>query len=159
MPFVRNFHRVGREIHYGVSIAKMGGVIAGTGGKTTTDTLDPPFDDDMLRLTQYKNNFFRHWITPCWNYSPVGSIQQRNCAFVRQGTKWNLTAYNDDYFTRLVNMIGAAGDAGIAVQLLLFDRSGLDVSGNETARRWDDSPWNTVNNVNGVVQSDPAPQP
>lgn len=47
---------------------------------------------------------------------------------------------------------------GVAVQLLLFDRCGLDFSKPNEApvRRWDDNPWNSANNVHGVVAADPA---
>lgn len=160
MTLGRNFSRVGREIHFGVSAVKLAGVIAGTGGQTTTDVLNPPFGDDLQRLTQYQNNFFRHWLTPYWNYSPKDSVVPRNCAFFRRPDgKWDLTKYNDDYFTRLVNMITEAGEVGVAVQLLLFDRSGLDVSDSRPIKRWDDNPWNAANNVNGVLKADRAGLP
>jgi hypothetical protein len=158
MPIVRRFTRSGRELYFAGAPADLGGVIAGTGNITTTDELNPPFADDMARLTQYRNNFFRHWMTPYWKYSPASSVQQRNCAFTRQGAKWNIRSYYADYFTRLKSMITTAGDNGIAVQLTLFDRCGLDFTkaGEAPVRRWDDSPWNRNNNVNGVVAADPS---
>lgn len=158
MPILRRFSRNGRELYFAGAPANLGGVIAGTGSITTTDELNPPFADDMARLAQYRNNFFRHWMTPYWKYSPASSVQTRNCAFARPGAKWNVQSYNADYFTRLKSMITTAGDNGIAVQITLFDRCGLDLSKSNEApvRRWDDSPWNRNNNTNGVVSADPS---
>jgi hypothetical protein len=158
------FSKVGRRLYYNGNPAYLAGIHAGTGGSSTTDFLNPPFDDDMLRLTKHRNNFFRHWLIPYWKYSPVHRIVQRDCAFNRENGKWNLLSYNVDYFRRLLQMIETAGQKGIVVQLVLFDRSGLDTSNpgeknefNEPIRRWDDSPWNANNNVHGVIVANPAP--
>ncbi|MDT5295697.1 MAG: hypothetical protein QOJ76_2577 [Acidobacteriota bacterium] len=159
MPVIHRFSQHGQEVYFNGVPVKLAGVYAGVVG-STTDSLDAPFDDDMLRLTQNENNFTRHIVTPYWKYSPVAAINQRNCAFVRQGAKWNIQSYNADYFARLKSMIDTAADNGIVVQIVLFDRTGLDVTNpGEGFRRWDDCPWNKSNNVNGVIQADPAPQP
>lgn len=160
MAVIHTFGRSGRQILFNGVAVKLAGIYAGLGDSSTTDALNPPFDDDLARLVQNENNFTRHIVTPYWNYSPVGSINTRNCAFARQGAKWNLQSFNSDYFVRLKNFIDTAAGYGVAVQVVLFDRTGLDVTNpREGHRRWDDSPWNTVNNVNGVIQADPAPQP
>ncbi len=158
MPYIRIFSRKGRDILFNGKVVKMGGIYAGVGDTSTTDTLDEPFGDDMARLAQNGNNLHRHIITPYWNYSPPHSVQTRNCCFVRTpGGLWDLTAYNADYFRRLKLMINTAADHGIAVQIVLFDRTGLDTSHpteEHPALRWDDSPWNDANNVNSVLKAD-----
>lgn len=158
------FTKVGRELRYNGTRANLAGVYAGVGDMSTTDSLNPPFEDDMQRLVQYKNNFFRHWLIPYWKYSPKDKILQRDCVFNRVNNKWDLTSYNVDYVRRLLQMIETAARKGIAVQLTLFDRSGLDhtLVGNEEftvhgIRRWEDSPWNAANNVNGVIATSNPP--
>lgn len=172
------FSRRGREIFYNNGTAKLAGILAGVGGSTTTDSLDPPFDDDFKRLTSVENNFHRHWLVPYWNYSPLAkgeTLLTRNALFRRSYVPsegqilWNLLGYNADYFLRLNQMLSKAAQLGVVVQLVLFDRSGLDVTGSGgpepwinpstgqpyidpstgkpyMIRRWDDNPWNAVNN-------------
>lgn len=172
------FTRRGREIFYNGQTARLAGIIAGGKGSTTTDSLDPPFDDDFARLTSVENNFHRHWLVPYWNYSPLAKgedLLKRNALFTRSYVPsedevlWNLLGYNADYFTRLNQMIAKAAQVGVVVQLVLFDRSGLDATGSGgpepwinpatgqpyidpstgkpyVVRRWDDNPWNADNN-------------
>lgn len=158
------FTRVGRELRYNGTRANLAGVYAGVGEMSTSDSLNPPFDDDMQRLAQYKNNFFRHWLIAYWKYSPRDKVLQRDCVFNRVNNKWDLTSYNVDYIRRLLQMIDTAARKGIAVQLTLFDRSGLDhtLTASEEftvhrIRRWEDSPWNSANNLNGVIATSAPP--
>jgi hypothetical protein len=163
------FTRRGREIFYNGHTAKLAGILAGAGGSTTTDSLDPPFEDDFATMVGVENNFHRHWLVPYWNYSPLGkgeTLLKRNALFTRSYVAsedrvlWNLFGYNADYFLRLNQMITKAAQVGVVVQLVLFDRSGLDTTGSGGAeswtdpvtglkynlRRWDDNPWNAQNN-------------
>ena len=151
------FTRVGREVRYNNSLVYLAGVHAGTGTASTTDGLIPPFDDDMKRLrdNNRRNNFFRHWLVPYWKYSPPGSVDTNQVVFQRNSAgKWRLWAFNDGvYFARLDQLIAKAAEKGVVVQLVLFDRCGLDTSkpGENPVKRWDNSPWNSANNVNGVI--------
>lgn len=155
MPFIQRFSRSGRDILFNGKVVKMAGIYAGVGDKTTTDTLDAPFDEEMARLKQNENNLHRHILIPYWNYSPRETVQTRNCCFVRQADgRWDLRSYNADYFRRLKMMIDAAANYNIAVQVVLFDRTGLDASGGTPPLRWEHSPWNDVNNVNPVLKAD-----
>lgn len=155
MPIIRRFSRQGSQLLFNGAPVNLAGIYAGTGETSTTDRLVPPFGDDMQRLVMNENNFTRHIVTPYWVYSPVSALDPTNCCFAREGGKWNLRSYNPTYFTRLKSMIDTAADYGIAVQVVLFDRTGLDTSKpGDPHRRWDDCPWNAANNVNGVVRSD-----
>jgi len=152
-----DFTRVGREVHYNNNLVYLAGVHAGTGTASTTDGLIPPFEDDMKRLrdNNRQNNFFRHWLVPYWKYSPPSSVDVDQVVFLRNpSNKWRLYAFNDAvYFARLDQMISKAAEKGIVVQLVLFDRCGLDTSKTNEApvKRWDHSPWNAANNTNGVI--------
>lgn len=171
------FTRRGREIFYNGHTAKLAGILAGAGGRTTTDSLDPPFDDDFAAMTAVQNNFHRHWLVPYWNYSPLAkgeALLKRNALFTRSYVAsedkvlWNLLGYNADYFLRLNQMLAKAAQVGVVVQLVLFDRSGLDTTGSggaeswvdpatgvrHTLRRWDDNPWNAQNNSQPYVVGD-----
>jgi hypothetical protein len=168
------FTRSGRQLLYVGRPVSLAGIMAGTGSQTTTDFMDPPFDDDFARLTQHDNNFHRHWLTPYWAFSPVQKPEterRRNSVFQRSlepkmpGARWLLFDYNYDYFSRLQGMLTRASQLGIVVQLVLFDRSGLDTTGSGgpeswppganpgyPVRRWDDSPWNVDNNDQPFLQ-------
>jgi hypothetical protein len=158
MPFIARFGRSGRDITFNGTVVKMGGIYAGPPGMSTTDKLVPPFDDDMKRLADNGNNLHRHIVVPYWKYSPRNTINPSDCCFVRNpGGLWDLRSYNTDYFRRLRGMIDTAANYGIAAQIVLFDRTGLDTShptAEHPALRWDDSPWNDANNVNPVLRAD-----
>ncbi|HYH82623.1 MAG TPA: hypothetical protein VEX86_22720 [Longimicrobium sp.] len=109
------------------------------------DLPDVNYDVLLRKLSVQRNNFFRHWMTAYWNYSLPGN---HHSPFARPGGKWNLTAYNPDYFVRLDRMIRAALHHGIVVQLTLFDVPGLK---NISPDRWAKNPWNSVNNSNGFI--------
>ncbi|MEO5714019.1 MAG: cellulase family glycosylhydrolase [Luteolibacter sp.] len=59
------------------------------------------------------------------------------------GGKWDLSAWNEAYFTRLRAYVQACSDRGIVVELSLF--STIYYTG-----QWDRSPFNPVNNVQGI---------
>ena len=59
------------------------------------------------------------------------------------GKKYDLSKWNDDYFTRLKGFVAEAGKRGVVVELVLFCTFYEDVL-------WDICPLNARNNVNGV---------
>lgn len=63
--------------------------------------------------------------------------------WARSGDKYDLTKWNDAYFTRLKDFMKAAGERGVVVELVLFCTFYEDVL-------WDICPLNQKNNVNGV---------
>ena len=63
--------------------------------------------------------------------------------WARSGDKYDLTKWNEDYFTRLKEFLKTAGDNGVVVELVLFCTLYEDVL-------WDICPLNSKNNVNGV---------
>jgi len=152
----------------------------GAGGDTST-AANVDFQAQMERLAERTNNFFRFWVIFYSNFVNPGTLtspnfpgypdckekdpslsftsekvswRERYSPFKYQNKKWDLTAYNDDYFLRLRKMIETAADYGIVVQLTLFDRCGTDALHDCT--RWPYSPWNAYganpNNVNGLLK-------
>jgi hypothetical protein len=59
------------------------------------------------------------------------------------GRKYDLTKWNDAHFKRMRDYVGAAGEHGVVVELVLFCPFYEDVL-------WDICPLNAKNNVNGV---------
>ena len=128
----------------------LGGIYA-----NTVDLTAPNFDAVMDVLESRKNNFFRHWMNAYWVYNTTAG-RRDSCPFRFSNGKWDLRLYNDGYFLRLRQMLAAARKAGIIVQLTIFDRCGLS---NDRIRplpqqsepRWSINPWNSANNVNGLI--------
>lgn len=131
-----------------------------------TDRLDGNFDTMMRVLSERRNNFFRHWTTNYYLFNPditpttpTGEPpRKRYSPFKWNISKWELSAYNTDYFTRLRSMITAAARAGIVVQITIFDRTGMAAAPD----RWNFNPWKASNNGNGLitdtVTNPPTPQ-
>ena len=122
-----------------------------------TDKLDGDFNAMMRVLADRKNNFFRHWTTNYYLYNPAvvsttptgEPPRKRYSPFKWNISKWELSQYNEDYFTRLRTMITAARTAGIVVQITIFDRAGMAAA----ADRWPFNPWNSANNQNAAIQA------
>ena len=107
-------------------------------------------DDRMQFLQDHENNFFRHWMIVYWQYWTVAG--KRNAPFKFANGKWDLDIYNDNYFTKLKEMLDSARRHGLIVQLTLFDRCGLAQDTDPSAPRWSVNPWNKANNNNGVIR-------
>lgn len=129
-----------------------------------TDKLDGNFDAMMRVLSERRNNFFRHWTTNYYLFNPAvtpstptGEPPRKRYSPFKWAalSKWELSDYNLDYFTRLRSMITAAARAGIVVQITIFDRTGM--AGG--ADRWPFNPWNANNNRNDLIKDAPAGVP
>jgi hypothetical protein len=137
-----------------------------------TNRLDGNLGALLNPLSNRSNNFFRQYITNYFLYdvvnnpiaTPDGEDQrQRYSPFLWIGKddpvatrreKWDLTSFNADYFARLKRLLDRAQERGIVVQLTLFDGAGMRFKD-----RWPYNPWNSVNNVNGVVNSQLSAMP
>ena len=67
--------------------------------------------------------------------------------YARGGNKFDLTKWNEEYFTRLKDFMGEAEKRNIIVELALFCPFYEDI-------HWSLSPMNSSNNVNGVGPTD-----
>lgn len=136
-------------------------------------TTDPPPQFDYARylefLADHGHNFFRLYVweqafgvpwtgRPVW-FSPL-PYQRTGPGMALDGRpRFNLHAWNPDYFQRLRERVQEAGNRGIYVSVMLFNGWSVDAkSGAMTdgLRRqglgdpWKGHPFNPQNNVNGI---------
>jgi hypothetical protein len=122
-------------------------------GLLTDDTSNPPkpFDYDAYLdfLQKHNHNFFRlwRWETPRWTDKYTGN-QLKFCRphpWAMTGGKFDLSRFDEEYFTRLRARVKAAGDRGMYVAVMLFEGWELQFSD-----AWNAHPFNGANNVNGI---------
>ncbi|MGQ9731559.1 MAG: apiosidase-like domain-containing protein, partial [Candidatus Zipacnadales bacterium] len=128
---------------------------------------DPPpaFDWEAYLdfLTRHHHNFVRmwRWELTIWDTRPSQGNRHHFCAphpWARTGPglaldgkpKFDLTRYDETYFSRLRSRVESAGKRGIYVSIMLFEGWGLQFGENA----WQAHPFNPQNNVNGIG-SDP----
>lgn len=110
---------------------------------------EPAMNAAMDRLQSRKCNFFRFPLMPYWQYAKPGDAYS---PFRREvNGLWKLDSLNGSYKDRLRRMIEIAAAHKIAVQLTLFDTTGLEAG----ADRWDKNPWNDVNNTASFIRAAP----
>lgn len=135
---------------------------------------DPPDPFDYQAylgfLGQHDHNFIRLWTWDSTTWDPRASQQWTDQKeelkvspqpWSRPGPglaldgkpKFDLTAFNPDYFQRLRTRVQAAGERGIYVSVMLFEGWGL-MHGNHrppaTGWAWRSHPFHAGNNVNGI---------
>ena len=120
-----------------------------------TEPLGTDVDALMQYMKEHRNNFYRHWMIVYWLYRTTAG--RANSPFKFANGKWDLAAYNNNYFTRLKTMLDSARRHGVIVQLTLFDKSGM-IKDMGADTRWSVNPWNASstatdqpNNINGVI--------
>ncbi len=126
---------------------------------------DPPrrFDYDAYLdwLTERQHNFFRLWTWELLSWNTEGNREKDAAVhFVtphpwkRTGPdqaldgkpKFDLTEFNDEYFSRLRYRVQAAHDRGIYLSVMLFEGWGIQFSPNA----WQNHPFHPANNINGI---------
>lgn len=124
---------------------------------------DPPtpFDWDAYLgfLERHHHNFVRlwRWELTRWSTGDNYGNRQHTCAphpWARTGPglaidgkpRFDLTQFDDAYFTRLRNRVRSAGERGIYVSIMLFEGWGLQFA--EDA--WLAHPFHPNNNINGI---------
>lgn len=65
------------------------------------------------------------------------------------GNKWDLNGWNEDYFTRFKAFVAEASKRGVIVEVTLFCPF-YPRPDKKSSPMWPLSPWNAVNNVNGL---------
>ncbi len=125
------------------------------------DSLPFPYDQYLDFMTTHNHNFMRLWMfeqpqNACW----TDSILYFNpLPWARTGTgsdpandglpKFDLTTWNDEYFSRLHQRLLQAGERGIYCAVMLFQGWSLNVTG-KGLDPWEVHPFNAANNINGV---------
>jgi hypothetical protein len=106
-----------------------------------------PFDyDAYLRFMEaHGHNFMRMW---AWE-DGENDVRYEPVPFARTDAgKYDLTRFNEDYFRRLRERVGAARRRGIYVSVMLFQ--GWSIYGHGYGNPWPVHPFNRANNVNGI---------
>jgi hypothetical protein len=130
-------------------------------GHRLPEGTDPPpafdFDGYLDFLQKHHHNFFRlwRWEVPKWtDEQPRGVVKycqphpwQRTGPGMAKDVKprFDLTKFDDEYFTRLRNRVRAAGERGIYVSIMLFEGWAAQFTD-----AWLYHPFNGQNNVNQV---------
>lgn len=139
-----------------------------TGSHTWTNLQDrgtsvppPPFDFDAYLdfLQQQGHNVIRLWAWEHAQWAPWTDdrVVFRPLAFRRTGPggardgglRFDLRAFDQDYFDRLRARVLAARERGIYVAVMLFEGWSIDTKG-KTGNPWPGHPFHRDNNVNGV---------
>ncbi len=124
---------------------------------------DQRFDYDAYLdwMVAYRHNFMRLWTWELLNWDTNGN-QERDAQRHRVGPqpwqrtgpgkasdgqpKFDLTKFNDEYFTRLRDRVEAAEEHGIYTAVMLFEGWGLQFSPDA----WKNHPMHPENNINGI---------
>jgi len=137
-----------------------------TGSHTWTNLIDddtsyPPtafnYDGYLDFMEEHNHNFMRMWT---WEQSKYtygdGFRYSAPQPWSRTGPgnaldgrpKFDLTRFNEEYFSRLRSRVIAAGKKGIYVSIMLFEGHGAQRS--KIPWCWDGHPLNAENNINGI---------
>ena len=129
----------------------------------------PPLDFEafVAQLEQYDHNFLRLWTWEhFWQRSAAAkgraagqvSVTLPPHVYLRTGPgdavdgkpRFDLTAFDPAYFSRLRQRVRVAGEHGIWVSVMLFQGWSIQGSGPYANSVWEGHPLNRQNNVNGV---------
>jgi len=155
MALETRFTRTGSKLLYRGQPVRLAGIYPPKTSDAGIEALDvdpaPIFD----QLRTRGNNYFRfpmlayyHYDEPGFAYSPY--LRDPN-------GKWKIDSFNANYFNRLRAMIEKAAARGIAVQITLFDSTGLEYETSDREERWPRNPWNAANNYFNLIHDEKAP--
>ncbi len=137
-----------------------------TGSHTWTNLVDddtsyPPkafdYGSYLDFMEEHNHNFMRMWTWEQSKYTYGDGFQySAPQPWSRTGPgnaldgrpKFDLTRFNEEYFSRLRSRVIAAGRRGIYVSIMLFEGHGAQRS--KVPWCWDGHPLNAENNINGI---------
>lgn len=111
-------------------------------------------------LQDHHHNFFRLWVweqaeRAPWTadrifFSPL-PYQRTGPGLANDGKpKFDLDAWNPEYFARLRQRVSLAGERGFYVSIMLFQGWCLNKTGTQHGDPWPYHPYHPANNINGV---------
>ncbi|OQB13147.1 MAG: hypothetical protein BWY15_01947 [Firmicutes bacterium ADurb.Bin193] len=111
-------------------------------------------------LEGYGFNFMRGWVWEEASYDNVATekIYIGPLPYVRSGpgiaadgeAKFDLDTFNQDYFDRLRERVVQAGERGIYVSVMLFNRWSTNERPDAGKLAWNGHPFNKDNNINNI---------
>jgi hypothetical protein len=117
------------------------------------------YDQYLDFLERHHHNFIRLWVWEQGGWDPWAKdhVPVGPLAYERTGPgdaldgepKYDLTRFNDQYFTRLRHRVRSAGDRGIYVSVMLFEGWSVEKKG-QVGNPWQGHPFNKANNINGI---------
>lgn len=125
---------------------------------------DPPLRFDFPAyldfLERHNHNFVRLWVWENASRAPwvTSDYFIEPSPFARVGPgiaidgkpRFDLTRFNDAFFTRLRKRVKAAGERGIYVSIMLFDGWSVEDKDLGLGNPWPGHPFHRDNNINGV---------
>jgi hypothetical protein len=118
-----------------------------------------PYQEYLSFMHQSNHNFMRLWMfeqpeRACWTdsllyFDPLPWARTGPGVAADSKPKFDLTTWNETYFTRLRQRVIQAGDLGIYCAVMLFQGWSLSVTG-KGLDPWPVHPFNAANNINGV---------
>lgn len=155
MALEQRFTRQGSRLLYRGAPARLAGIYPRQSDTAGIEALNvdtaPPLDELRAR----KNNYFRFPMLPYWLYDQPGFAYSPY--FRDNNGTWKLDSFNADYFRRLRTMVANAAARGFAVQITLFDATGLEYETADREKRWPRNPWNEKNNYYNFILDEKPP--
>jgi hypothetical protein len=108
---------------------------------------------NFFRLWTFEQTEDEPWSKESIYFTPVPFLRTGPGNAIDGGLKFDLTRYDERYFTRLRERVKAAGDRGIYVSVMLFDGEIGDKSPAPNIGKgnpWRNHPFNRDNNVNSI---------
>jgi len=94
-------------------------------------------------LENHDVNLVRPWV--CYHWA------QDLLPFERREKLYDLETRNETFYKRLIQLVDAAGQHGIIVQVCLFD--GCQLDDDKKGHRWSRSPYNNRNNMQDFLEN------
>src|SRR4030095_4190112 len=116
-------------------------------------------------LQQYDHNFVRLWAweQAAWtnessakiNFNPLPYQRKGPGTALNEGSKFDLSRFNQAYFDQLRSRVGEADERGLYVSVMLFQGFSSQRKATAGGTPWTGHPFNLSNNINGI-NGDPS---
>jgi hypothetical protein len=117
------------------------------------------YDEYLDLLDKHNHNFIRMWAWEQGSWDPWAArrVSIGPVPYARTGPgkaldgkpKYDLSEFNQEYFTRLRQRVAAAQERGIYVSVMLFQGWSVEKKG-QVGNPWRGHPFNRTNNINGI---------
>jgi len=128
--------------------------------KASPDTPNFDYEASLDFMQEHNHNFMRMWIweQAAWTPNTNVKVLFEPLPYLRTGPgnaldgkpKFDLRAFNENYFSRLRSRVMEAGRRGIYVSIMLFEGFSIcDKDKKDKGNPWSGHPLNAKNNING----------
>ncbi|MFC1557912.1 DUF6298 domain-containing protein [candidate division KSB1 bacterium] len=118
------------------------------------------YDEYLRAIKNYNHNFFRLWAweNTGWLPGSKDKIIIEPLPYKRTGPgealdgglKFDVTMFNEKYFTRLKKRVSAAQELGIYTAVMLFEGWSIEIKNRTVGNPYDGHPFHRDNNINGI---------